>query len=179
MRVAFAASLTTRRSQRKWRQRRDMPNLPTRSRHWSKHRLLHFGWSACVQLAQARASTLVISLPSMRPTVRSKWQRVIIEKYSATVSILDHLQRHSVATRKGRSSTCWKEAMRLFGSRALRSSQTQESLSQFTPMPLIVGSPRSGTTLLRLMLDSHSELTIPPETGLLVLGPKLLSLIHI
>jgi len=40
-------------------------------------------------------------------------------------------------------------------------------------MPLIVGSPRSGTTLLRLMLDSHSELTIPPETGFLVLGPKL------
>ena len=39
-------------------------------------------------------------------------------------------------------------------------------------MPLIVGSPRSGTTLLRLMLDSHSELTIP-ETGFLVLGPKL------
>jgi hypothetical protein len=40
-------------------------------------------------------------------------------------------------------------------------------------MPIIVGSPRSGTTLLRLMLDSHPELTIPPETGFLALGPKL------
>lgn len=40
-------------------------------------------------------------------------------------------------------------------------------------MPIIVGSPRSGTTLLRLMLDSHSELTIPPETGFLTLAPKL------
>jgi hypothetical protein len=40
-------------------------------------------------------------------------------------------------------------------------------------MPIIVGSPRSGTTLLRFMLDSHPELAIPPETGFLVLGPKL------
>jgi hypothetical protein len=40
-------------------------------------------------------------------------------------------------------------------------------------MPIIVGSPRSGTTLLRLMLDSHPELAIPPETGFLALAPKL------
>ena len=40
-------------------------------------------------------------------------------------------------------------------------------------MPIIVGSPRSGTTILRLMLDSHSKLTIPPETGFLALAPKL------
>lgn len=32
-------------------------------------------------------------------------------------------------------------------------------------MPIIVGSPRSGTTLLRFMLDAHPELAIPPETG--------------
>lgn len=32
-------------------------------------------------------------------------------------------------------------------------------------MPFIVGSPRSGTTLLRLMVDSHPLLAIPPETG--------------
>jgi hypothetical protein len=41
------------------------------------------------------------------------------------------------------------------------------------PMPVIVGSPRSGTTLLRFMLDSHTELAIPPETGFLPLGEKL------
>ncbi|HSB62038.1 MAG TPA: sulfotransferase [Vicinamibacteria bacterium] len=29
----------------------------------------------------------------------------------------------------------------------------------------MVGSPRSGTTLLRLMLDAHPLLAIPPETG--------------
>ncbi|MDQ2922162.1 MAG: sulfotransferase [Acidobacteriota bacterium] len=40
-------------------------------------------------------------------------------------------------------------------------------------MPVIVGSPRSGTTLLRFMLDAHPELAIPPETGFLTLGPKL------
>jgi len=33
--------------------------------------------------------------------------------------------------------------------------------------PFIVGAPRSGTTLLRLMLDAHSDLAIPPETGFL------------
>jgi hypothetical protein len=38
------------------------------------------------------------------------------------------------------------------------------------PAPFIVGVPRSGTTLLRLMLDAHSELAIPPETHFL---PKL------
>ena len=40
-------------------------------------------------------------------------------------------------------------------------------------MPIIVGSPRSGTTLLRLMLDAHSELAIPPETGFLTIGEKI------
>jgi Sulfotransferase family len=38
------------------------------------------------------------------------------------------------------------------------------------PAPFIVGSPRSGTTLLRLMLDSHPQLAIPPETGFLPQG---------
>ena len=32
-------------------------------------------------------------------------------------------------------------------------------------MPFIVGVPRSGTTLLRLMLDAHPDLAIPPETN--------------
>lgn len=40
-------------------------------------------------------------------------------------------------------------------------------------MPVIVGSPRSGTTLLRFMLDAHPDLAIPPETSFLMLGPKL------
>ena len=35
------------------------------------------------------------------------------------------------------------------------------------PMPFIVGAPRSGTTLLRFMLDAHPALAIPPETGFL------------
>lgn len=35
------------------------------------------------------------------------------------------------------------------------------------PMPFIVGCPRSGTTMLRLMLDAHPELAIPPETHFL------------
>lgn len=34
-------------------------------------------------------------------------------------------------------------------------------------MPIIVGGPRSGTTLLRFMLDSHPAMAVPPETGFL------------
>lgn len=35
------------------------------------------------------------------------------------------------------------------------------------PVPFIVGVTRSGTTLMRLMLDAHPELAIPPETHFL------------
>jgi len=40
-------------------------------------------------------------------------------------------------------------------------------------MPFVVGSPRSGTTLLRFMLDSHPDLAIPPETWFLPLAEQL------
>ena len=33
------------------------------------------------------------------------------------------------------------------------------------PFPVIVGCPRSGTSLLAVMLDSHPDLAIPPETS--------------
>jgi hypothetical protein len=45
--------------------------------------------------------------------------------------------------------------------------------SELCPMPFIVGSARSGTTLLRFMLDAHSELAIPPETGFFTTISKL------
>ncbi len=35
--------------------------------------------------------------------------------------------------------------------------------------PFIIGAPRSGTTLLRFMLDAHPKLAIPPETGFIPL----------
>jgi hypothetical protein len=41
------------------------------------------------------------------------------------------------------------------------------------PAPFVVGVGRSGTTLLRLMLDAHPELAIPPETHFL---PALVAL---
>ncbi len=43
------------------------------------------------------------------------------------------------------------------------------------PSPWIVGVPRSGTTLLRFMLDAHSQLAVPPETGFV---PALAALAH-
>lgn len=33
------------------------------------------------------------------------------------------------------------------------------------PLPVIVGCPRSGTSLLAVMLDSHSRMAMPPETS--------------
>ena len=36
------------------------------------------------------------------------------------------------------------------------------------PAPFVVGVGRSGTTLLRMMLDSHPQLAIPPETHFLL-----------
>ncbi|HXV19188.1 MAG TPA: sulfotransferase, partial [Candidatus Omnitrophota bacterium] len=45
------------------------------------------------------------------------------------------------------------------------------------PAPFIVGAGRSGTTLLRAMLNAHPDLSIPPETGFIpalarLRGPK-------
>ena len=36
------------------------------------------------------------------------------------------------------------------------------------PAPFVVGVGRSGTTLLRLILDAHPQLSLPPETGFLI-----------
>ena len=58
-------------------------------------------------------------------------------------------------------------AERLFPIRAARPDPGSD------PLPFIVGSPRSGTTLLRLMLDAHPLLAIPPETHFL---PEVLPL---
>lgn len=48
-----------------------------------------------------------------------------------------------------------------------------QDIDSYAPMPIIVGSERSGTTLLRLMLDAHPDLAIPPETYFI---PHLLKL---
>jgi hypothetical protein len=51
--------------------------------------------------------------------------------------------------------------------RAWRESRTRRASARGPaqpPAPFVVGVNRSGTTLLRMMLDAHPELTIPPET---------------
>jgi hypothetical protein len=46
----------------------------------------------------------------------------------------------------------------------LRRNQPAPDTEERPPAPFIVGVGRSGTTLLRMMLDAHPQLTIPPET---------------
>ncbi len=41
---------------------------------------------------------------------------------------------------------------------------SEQSSLRFQPAPFILGVPRSGTTLLRMMLDAHPHLAVPPET---------------
>jgi hypothetical protein len=36
-----------------------------------------------------------------------------------------------------------------------------------TPIPFVVGCGRSGTTILRLMLNAHPALAVPPESHFL------------
>ena len=59
----------------------------------------------------------------------------------------------------GGRSRVWHSA------RGVEASRTPEDPNTRPPAPFVVGAPRSGTTLLRLMLDAHSQLAIPPETG--------------
>jgi sulfotransferase family protein len=51
----------------------------------------------------------------------------------------------------------------------LGASGTARARRGYPPFPVIVGCPRSGTSLLAVMLDSHPELAVPPETSFL--GP--------
>jgi Sulfotransferase family len=44
--------------------------------------------------------------------------------------------------------------------------------SDRAPAPFVVGAPRSGTTMLRLMLDAHPDLAIPPETYFITKAQK-------
>ncbi|HUH92653.1 MAG TPA: sulfotransferase [Casimicrobiaceae bacterium] len=41
------------------------------------------------------------------------------------------------------------------------------------PLPVVVGCPRSGTSLLAVMLDSHPDLAVPPETAFVGLVARL------
>lgn len=50
-------------------------------------------------------------------------------------------------------------SLRFLRRRRLRNARDPEF-----PFPFVVGVGRSGTTLLRMMLDSHPEIAVPPET---------------
>jgi hypothetical protein len=48
--------------------------------------------------------------------------------------------------------------------RAAHARRLEREARKLDPAPFVVGHGRSGTTLLRLMLDAHPDLAIPPET---------------
>jgi hypothetical protein len=79
---------------------------------------------------------------------------------------------HSIMAQKKSSITngkfCTFSDIEKEGEKKIQSSaQSVSFIHAPLPMPIIVGSPRSGTTLLRFMIDSHPEMAIPPETGFL------------
>src|SRR5688500_5930187 len=49
-------------------------------------------------------------------------------------------------------------------SKFLRSRRLRGAAEPGLPAPFVVGVGRSGTTLLRLMLDAHPAMAMPPET---------------
>jgi Sulfotransferase family len=55
-------------------------------------------------------------------------------------------------------------ALRAREIRARRASSRRVAAGELAPAPFVVGATRSGTTLLRLMLDAHPEMAIPSET---------------
>jgi hypothetical protein len=55
-------------------------------------------------------------------------------------------------------------ALRAREVRARRATSRRVASGEIPPAPFIVGATRSGTTLLRLMLDAHPEMAIPSET---------------
>ena len=55
-------------------------------------------------------------------------------------------------------------ALRTREIRARRVTSRRVASGEIAPAPFIVGATRSGTTLLRLMLDAHPEMAIPSET---------------
>jgi hypothetical protein len=70
-----------------------------------------------------------------------------------------------------------RDMTRAFAQYVALSCRPRPGVSARPPMPMIVGAPRSGTTLLRLMLDAHPALALPPDTGFvtraaLLVGPS-------
>lgn len=65
-------------------------------------------------------------------------------------------------TRLLRSLGSWNSRFRASGQVSRQHEGQEERI--LVPSPFIVGEGRSGTTLLRLMLDAHPDLAIPPET---------------
>lgn len=57
--------------------------------------------------------------------------------------------------------------------RVQNSNQTQYRYNQNTPMVFVGGVPRSGTTLMRAMLDAHPDIRCGEETRVI---PRILSL---
>jgi hypothetical protein len=73
-----------------------------------------------------------------------------------------------------RQTPAWTLRRRMLGlpgaegaARWLARARSTRPRKNVRPMPIIIGVPRSGTTLLRLMLDAHPQLAVPPETGFL------------
>ena len=85
------------------------------------------------------------------------------------------LRRHVREARSGGGGAIVKarrEIVRSLAGWQSRRSAVRRSASAPPPAPFVVGATRSGTTLLRLMLDAHPGVAIPSETHFI---PELIS----